>query len=88
MRSCLLTLTGMYLLLFMCLPSRGQISSTASSSRTQKSVEDKDPIAIVELGAATSWNLTKTGKCTRQARVERHFQDYFEHTIDPAGNNM
>jgi hypothetical protein len=26
--------------------------------RPQKAVEDKDPIAIVELGAATSWNLS------------------------------
>ena len=58
MRSCLLTLAGMYLLLFMCLPSRGQISSAASSGRTQKSVEDKGPIAIVELGAATNWNFS------------------------------
>jgi hypothetical protein len=51
-------LTGAYLLLLMCLPSHGQASSASSAGRTQKSVEDKEPAAIVELGAATSWNFS------------------------------
>lgn len=58
MRACGFKLTGAYLFLFLCLPSHGQISSEASSGHPQKAVEDKDPIAIVELGAATSWNFS------------------------------
>jgi hypothetical protein len=34
-----------------------QASSQAPSTDPQKAEEDKEPIAIVELGAATSWNL-------------------------------
>jgi len=51
------TLTGACLFLFLCPPARGQTSSNASFGDPQKAAEDKDPIAIVELGAATSWNL-------------------------------
>src|ERR1017187_3070098 len=36
----------------------GQTSSQTSSGHPQKAGEDKDPIAIVELGAATSWNFS------------------------------
>jgi hypothetical protein len=36
----------------------GQTSSKASSGYRQETGEDKDPIAILELGAATSWNLS------------------------------
>ena len=35
-----------------------QASSQASSNHPQKAGEDKDPIAIVELGATTSWNFS------------------------------
>lgn len=35
-----------------------QTSSQVSSDHPQKAGEDKDPIAIVELGAATSWNFS------------------------------
>ena len=35
-----------------------QASSQASSGHAQKAGEDKDPIAIVELGAATDWNFS------------------------------
>jgi len=57
MRVYVFTLTGACLFLFLCLPSLGQASSEASSGHPQKASEDKDPIAIVELGAATSWNF-------------------------------
>jgi hypothetical protein len=43
--------------LFLCLPAHGQGSLKAPSSHPQEIVEDKDPIAIVELGSATSWNV-------------------------------
>jgi hypothetical protein len=46
------------LFLFLCLPAHGQTSSKASSAHRQDAGEDKDQIAILELGAATSWNLS------------------------------
>ena len=50
------TLTGACLFLFLCLPAHGQTHSKASSGDPQNA--DEDPIAIVELGASTSWNLS------------------------------
>jgi|GEM_PF-876688 len=44
--------------LFFCLHVHGQASSKAPSGDSQNAGEDKDPIAIVEIGAATSWNLS------------------------------
>ncbi len=58
MRPYVFTLAGACLFLFLCLPSHGQTSSKASSGDPQKAGEDKDPLAIVELGAATSWNFS------------------------------
>ena len=55
---CDFKLTGACLILFSCLSALGQTPSEPSSADRQKAVEDKDPIAIVELGAATSWNVT------------------------------
>jgi len=52
------TLTGACLFLFLYLPAHGQISSKTSSGHPPPATEDKDPIAIVELGAATSWNFS------------------------------
>jgi hypothetical protein len=40
------------------LPAQAQTSSKASSPHMQEASEDKDPIVILELGAATSWNLS------------------------------
>jgi hypothetical protein len=51
------TLTGAWLFLFVCLHAHGQTPSKTSSGNPQNAGEDKDPIAIVELGASTSWNL-------------------------------
>ena len=39
-------------------PGHGQNPSKESSRDSQDAGEDKDPIAIVELGAATSWNVS------------------------------
>src|SRR6202142_1956621 len=63
MRLCVFTLTGPCLFLLLCPPAHGQTSSKTPSGDPQKAVEDKDSIAIVELGAATSWNL-KGGAAT------------------------
>jgi hypothetical protein len=52
------TLNGACLLLFLCQPAHGQTPSKASSGNPQKAAEGKDTIAIVELGASTSCNLS------------------------------
>jgi hypothetical protein len=52
------TLPGACLFLFLCLPAHGQIVSKASAGHPQRTGQDKDRIAIVELGAATNWNLS------------------------------
>jgi hypothetical protein len=57
MRLSVFTLTGACLFLFLCLPSRGQTCSRPPSGPPERTVEDKDPVAIVEVGAATSWNF-------------------------------
>jgi hypothetical protein len=58
MRSYAFTLARACLFLFLCLPSHGQTSSNAASTHARQATGDKDPIAILELGAATSWNLS------------------------------
>jgi hypothetical protein len=52
------TLAGACLFLSMCLPATGQTSPKEPANLSQKAGEDKDPIAILELGSATSWNLS------------------------------
>ena len=51
-------LAGACLFLFSCLPAHGQTSSGKSAGHPQEATEDKDPVAILELGAATSWNTS------------------------------
>src|SRR4029077_12402369 len=58
MRLFVFTLAGACLFLFFCPPAHGQTASKAPCGDPKKAAEDKDPIAIVELGAATSWNLS------------------------------
>ena len=58
MRCYVFTLAGACLFLSLCPPARGQSSSKISSVNTQEATQDKDPIAILEVGAATSWNLS------------------------------
>ena len=57
MRTNVFTLAGACLLLFLSLPVHGQTPSKAPL-HSRQATDDKDPIAILELGAATSWNLT------------------------------
>lgn len=57
MRAYVLTLSRACLFLFLYLPVHGQTSPQASSRIPQEVGEYKDPIAILEIGAATSWNF-------------------------------
>jgi hypothetical protein len=58
MRISSFTLAVACLFLFLCLPAPGQTSPDKSSPNTQAASEGKDAIAILELGAATSWNFS------------------------------
>ena len=58
MRPCVFKLAGLSLLLLLCLPAHGQTASKTSSVAPQKASEDQEPVAIVELGAATNWNFS------------------------------
>lgn len=58
MRPYLFPLAGAYLILFFCLPIHGQVSSSTPSGHSRQAREGEDTIAIVELGAATSWNFS------------------------------
>jgi hypothetical protein len=51
-------LAGANLFLFLCLPTHGQASFEKASRHPQEAGVDKDPIAILELGASTSWNFS------------------------------
>ena len=51
-------LAGACLFVFISLPTHGQTSFGGSSDHRQEINEDKNPVAIIELGAATSWNLS------------------------------
>ena len=44
--------------LFLVLPVRGQTSPVPSFGHPQEASLDKDPAAILEIGAATSWNVS------------------------------
>lgn len=55
MRSLAFTLAGACL--FLCLPVHGQEPLGSSSGRRQTVDQDKDPVAILEVGAATSWDF-------------------------------
>lgn len=57
MRRCMFTLAGASLFLLLGLPGHGQTSCGESSRHPQEANEDKEPVATLELGAATSWNL-------------------------------
>jgi hypothetical protein len=58
MRLYVFTLAGACLFQFLCPPAHGQTSAKAPCGDPQKAADDKDPIVIVELGAATSWNFS------------------------------
>jgi hypothetical protein len=52
------TLAGACVFLFLILPTHGQTSAGGYPGHPQEASEDKDPAAILEIGAATSWNVT------------------------------
>ncbi len=62
MRSRVFALAAARLSLLLCMPIHGQTLPETPSAHLQTVIEEeeeeKDPIAILELGAATSWNLT------------------------------
>ena len=51
------TLVGTCLFLFLCLSVRRQTSSKMPSGHPRKTYDEKDPIAILEVGAAQSWDF-------------------------------
>ena len=58
MRSYVFTLASVCVFLFVSLSVHGQRSSKTSAVNPQETEQDRDPIAILELGAATSWNFS------------------------------
>jgi hypothetical protein len=58
MHLCVATFLGACLSLFLCLPLHGQTSAGKTSIHPQPAADDDDPRAILEVGAATSWNTT------------------------------
>ncbi len=59
MRMRAFTLTGAYVLLLCCLSAFGQKAQMAPSFQQDKASRDTDdPVAILEVGASTSWNLS------------------------------
>ena len=58
MRCYVFTLAGACLFLSLCLPARGQSSSKMASGNPQEATAGQRSIAILEVGAATSWNFS------------------------------
>ncbi|HEY1744697.1 MAG TPA: hypothetical protein VGG18_16125, partial [Granulicella sp.] len=59
MRTRTFTLARAYVLLCCSLPVFGQVAPNNTSIHTSEAAKDTDdPIAIVEVGAATNWNFT------------------------------
>ncbi len=58
MRTCVYTLAVACALLFPTLPVEGQTASSPSPGSTQTAAQEKEPAAILEIGAATSWTVT------------------------------
>src|ERR1700746_2052707 len=57
MHRLVLALGGACLVAILCLPAWGQNSPERSGDK-QQAKEDQDPKAILEVGAATSWNFS------------------------------
>jgi len=58
MRTRVFTLAVACVFLFLISPAHGQTSLNRSPGHEQQLSEDKDSAAILEIGAATSWNVT------------------------------
>ena len=63
MRIQVFSCTAGCLLLLLCLPALGQDSTERQSGNRPQSSEEQEPLAILEVGAATSWNI-KGGAAT------------------------
>ena len=57
MPSCGLALALASTFLFLALPLRGQAPSDSFSPHSGGTPENKDPLVILEIGAASSWNV-------------------------------
>ncbi len=51
-------LAGAGMFLYLCLPVFGQLPMKTAADNPSKGEQEKDPIVIVELGAATGWNFS------------------------------
>jgi hypothetical protein len=59
MRTRTFTLAGAYVFLLWCLPALGQAGHNDTSIHSSEAAKaTDDPIAILEVGAATNWNFT------------------------------
>ncbi|HET6215936.1 MAG TPA: hypothetical protein VFE27_02885 [Acidobacteriaceae bacterium] len=58
MRTCVSTLAVACALLFPSLPGEGQTASSPAPGSAQMAAQEKEPVAILEIGAATSWNVS------------------------------
>jgi hypothetical protein len=63
MRTRVFPLIAACLFLFLCLPASGQDSAEKQSGNRPPASKDKVPLAILEIGTATSWNI-KGGAAT------------------------
>lgn len=63
MRRLVFSFIAVCLFLCLCLPASGEDSTKKQSGNQPEPSEDKETIAIVEIGAATSWNV-KGGAAT------------------------
>jgi hypothetical protein len=63
MRKCLFMFVAACPFLFLVLPASGQASVGKQSLNREQADEDKEPVAVLEVGAATSWNI-KGGPAT------------------------
>ena len=53
------TLAGAYIFLLWCLPAFGQVTHNHTSVHSAEAARNADdPIAILEMGAATNWNFS------------------------------
>ncbi len=58
MRMRISTLAGGYVFLLLCVSVTGQSAYNNPSSRAAEPKDSDDPIVILEVGAATSWNVS------------------------------
>jgi hypothetical protein len=57
MRTHVFTLAAACVFLLLSLPANGQTSPDQSHGHPQEAIDDKDSVAILEIGAASNWNV-------------------------------